>query len=135
MVFSTIQPFPFPQFSLTIKTKTRPVWVSHHGLKIAKTSQSWMVCAVDKDSEQFEIDPIKAQEALQQLDRQLQDLSNKKISPPKIKASNVKLTRDETTEQAPEVSGSVLAILGAVLLLYTIFYNILYLTVIDPPVR
>lgn len=40
---------------------------------------------MDKDSEQFEVDPEKAKEALQKLDKQLQTLSKKQVSTPKIR--------------------------------------------------
>lgn len=51
-----------------------------------------------------------------------------------ISASDVKLTRDEMTEEAPEVSGSVLVYTAAALFLFTIFYNIFFLTVLQPSV-
>jgi hypothetical protein len=51
-----------------------------------------------------------------------------------ISASDVKLTRDEMTEEVPEVSGSVLVYTAAALFLFTIFYNIFFLTVLQPSV-
>ncbi|KAG6789451.1 hypothetical protein POTOM_005549 [Populus tomentosa] len=122
---------------------------------------SFTVHAVEKDSEKYEIDSDKAKEALQKLDQQLQAFSEKQISSPKIRgvsnyeydqkampngliiplkhvffnlisASDVKLTRDEMTEEVPEVSGSVLVYTAAALFLFTIFYNIFFLTVLQP---
>ncbi|OMO81694.1 hypothetical protein CCACVL1_12287, partial [Corchorus capsularis] len=49
------------------------------------SSSSWVVHAVEKDSEQFEVDPEKAKEALQKLDQQLQTLSKKQVNSPKIR--------------------------------------------------
>lgn len=42
--------------------------------------------AADRESE-FETDPEKAREALRKLDEQLQSLSTKKVSPPKIRGN------------------------------------------------
>lgn len=97
-------------------------------------------CAVERDSE-FEFDPDKAREALRKLDLQLQSLSEKKISPPKIRATELDLTRellefDRATEQAaaglPEGSFQVSAVIA--LLFFTIFYNVLFVTVIKPSI-
>ncbi|GMI92355.1 hypothetical protein HRI_002904800 [Hibiscus trionum] len=98
------------------------------------SSSSWIVHAVEKDTEQFEVDPEKAKEALQKLDQQFQTLSNKQVSTPKIRASDVKLTRDEMVEDSPEVSGSFLAYLTVALLVFTIFYNVLFYSVIKPSI-
>ncbi|XP_022752354.1 uncharacterized protein LOC111301151 isoform X2 [Durio zibethinus] len=66
--------------------------IEHGGNNNAKktinlSSSSWIVRAVEKDSKQFEVDPEKAKEALQKLDQQLQTLSNKQVSTPKIRES------------------------------------------------
>ncbi|XVF69623.1 hypothetical protein PTKIN_Ptkin11bG0096300 [Pterospermum kingtungense] len=111
--------------------------IQHCGNSNAKktsSSSSWMVHAVDEDSQQFEVDPQKAKEALQQLDQQLQTLSKKQRSTPKIRASDVKLTRDEMVEDSPEISVSFLTYLTVGLLIFTIFYNVLFFAVIKPSI-
>ncbi|XP_062172809.1 uncharacterized protein LOC133878291 [Alnus glutinosa] len=89
---------------------------------------SCVVHAAEKDSQHFDVDPDKAREALQELDQQLQSLAQKKISTPKIRASDVDLTKDNMTEE--EFSDSFLKNLAVALVLFTIFYNILFETVI-----
>ncbi|EEF48900.1 conserved hypothetical protein [Ricinus communis] len=102
------------------------------GSSSSSSSSSCVVRALEKDSQQYEIDQEKAREALQKLDQQLQDLSKKQVTPPKVKVSDVKITRDQTIEEVPEMSGSFLAFFAAGLFLFTILYNLLYITVIDP---
>ncbi|KAF7816039.1 Protoheme IX farnesyltransferase [Senna tora] len=74
----------------------------------------------DSESEQYDeydIDTEKAREALQKLDQQLQSLSTKKISSPKLRASDVKLMRGEESvnirEKEVEISPSFLAYTAA----------------------
>jgi hypothetical protein len=50
---------------------------------------SFIVHAVEKDSEKYEIDSGKAKEALQKLDQQLQAFSEKQISSPKIRGTSL----------------------------------------------
>ncbi|CAK7331048.1 unnamed protein product [Dovyalis caffra] len=119
-LYNIKQPLSLPQFSWLANKKTTPI-VSLRLTRIdgrvsKKTSKnqscfvpSFIVHAIEKDSQNFEIDSDKAKDALQKLDQQLQAFSEKQISPPKIRASDVKLTRDEITEEVPEVSGSALA--------------------------
>ncbi|XP_011006193.1 PREDICTED: uncharacterized protein LOC105112258 [Populus euphratica] len=139
------QPSPLAGLSWLPNKKTTPVvslWLAPvYGKGFKRTSKdqsyfvpSFIVHAVEKDSEKYEIDSDKAKEALQKLDQQLQAFSEKQISSPKIRASDVKLTRDEMTEEVPEVSGSVLVYTAAALFLFTIFYNIFFLTVLQPSV-
>ncbi|KAB2080497.1 Protoheme IX farnesyltransferase [Gossypium arboreum] len=99
-----------------------------------KVNSPSSVHAVEKDRERYEVDPEKAKEALQKLDQQLQTLSNKPVSTPKIRASDVKLTRDEMVEDSPEISGSFLTSLTTALLIFTIFYNVLFYFVIKPSI-
>ncbi|XP_039052542.1 uncharacterized protein LOC120194243 [Hibiscus syriacus] len=139
-------PSPFPPFSLfRTKHSTLTTLQHQHGANIINnfnakkntdlpSSSSWVVHAVEKAAEQFEVDPEKAKEALQKLDQQLQTLSNKQFSTPKIRASDVKLTRDEMVEDSPEVSGSSLAYLTVALLTFTIFYNVLFYSAIKPSI-
>ncbi|XWS52535.1 hypothetical protein CRYUN_Cryun11dG0079000 [Craigia yunnanensis] len=114
--------------------------IQHGGNNNAKkttnlsSSSSWIVHAVEKDSQQFEVDPEKAKEALQKLDQQLQTLSKKQVSTPKIRASDVKLARDKMVEDTPEISGSFLPYLTVALLIFTIFYNVLFYAVIKPSI-
>ncbi|KAE8037165.1 hypothetical protein FH972_009778 [Carpinus fangiana] len=89
---------------------------------------SCVVHAAKKDSQQFDVDPDKAREALQELDQQLQSLAQKQVSTPKIRASDVDLTKDRMTEE--EFSESFLKYSAVALVLFTIFYNILFETVI-----
>ncbi|KAJ4825378.1 hypothetical protein Tsubulata_012531 [Turnera subulata] len=106
--------------------------------KGTKTSQAssppCAVHAVENDSQQYEIDPDQAKEALEMLDQQLQELSRKKLNPPKIKASDVKLTREQGAEEeeVEEIPTSVLVYGAAALFLFTIAYNIFFITVIKP---
>ncbi|XP_050274959.1 uncharacterized protein LOC126717349 [Quercus robur] len=95
---------------------------------------SCIVHAVEKDSQHFEVDPDKAREALQKLDQQLQSLSQKQIKPPKIRASEVDLKEAQMTEEMPEISESFLVNSAVALFLFTIFYNILFITVIKPAI-
>ncbi|MCD7473426.1 hypothetical protein HAX54_015290 [Datura stramonium] len=92
-----------------------------------------LVEAVEKDSE-FEVDPDKAREALRKLDEQLQSLSQKQIDPPKIRATDVTRASSQVTEDASNLEGSFLTSLAFGLLLFTIFYNILFTTVIKPAI-
>ncbi|KAM3327430.1 hypothetical protein P3S67_002556 [Capsicum chacoense] len=92
-----------------------------------------LVEAVEKDSE-FEIDADKAREALRKLDEQLQSLSQKQIDPPKIRATDVTRASREVTESTNDLEGSFLTTLAFGLLLFTIFYNILFSTVIKPAI-
>ncbi|XP_015875885.3 uncharacterized protein LOC107412599 [Ziziphus jujuba] len=97
-------------------------------------SSSCVVYGVEKESQHFEVDPDKAREALRNLDQQLQSLSEKKVRPPKIKASDVKLTRDQGEEKETEFSASFLAYFAGALFLFTIFYNVLFYTIIKPSI-
>ncbi|KAF3452528.1 hypothetical protein FNV43_RR02961 [Rhamnella rubrinervis] len=95
---------------------------------------SCIVYAVDKDSQQFDVDPDKAREALKNLDQQLQSLAEKKVRPPKIKATDLNLNREERGEEVTEFSTSFLAYTAGALFLFTIFYNVLFITVIKPSI-
>ncbi|KAF8041184.1 hypothetical protein BT93_B3189 [Corymbia citriodora subsp. variegata] len=93
------------------------------------------VRAVEKDSEQFEVDQDKAREALQQLDQQLQSLSQKRTPSPKVKVSDVKLASDQMTgEVRMEISESFLSYAAGGLLLFTFLYNVLFYSVIKPSI-
>ncbi|KAI3419104.1 uncharacterized protein J3R85_013455 [Psidium guajava] len=94
-----------------------------------------VVRAVEKDSKQFEVDQDKAREALQQLDQQLQSLSQKRTPSPKMKASDVKLASDQMTGQVGmEISESFLSYAAGGLVLFTFLYNLLFYSVIKPSI-
>ncbi|GLT78759.1 hypothetical protein SLA2020_502860 [Shorea laevis] len=129
--------FSIPHLSVLTRKHTTVVasqFLAHDDGKrrTNSTSSSCVVRAVEKDSREFNVDPEKAKEALQKLDQQLQTLSKKQVSPPKIKASEVKIGRDEVAEEVPEVSGSFLTYLAGGLVIFTVFYNVLFYTVIMP---
>ncbi|KAL7615071.1 hypothetical protein Lser_V15G05652 [Lactuca serriola] len=91
--------------------------------------------AVESDSE-FEFDADKAREALRNLDLQLDLISQKQTNPvPKIKASNPSPygTTVEATKDLPD-TGSFLPYAAFGLLIFSIFYNILFINVIKPSV-
>ncbi|KAK4275235.1 hypothetical protein QN277_018352 [Acacia crassicarpa] len=96
----------------------------------------------DSESQEYEIDRDKAREALQKLDQQLQSLSTKQVSSPKLKASDVKFEEAERVEYSNlnmrakefEISDSFLGYTAVVLVLFTIFYNFLFYTVIAPSI-
>ncbi|KAI9109102.1 hypothetical protein K1719_019725 [Acacia pycnantha] len=97
----------------------------------------------DSESQEYEIDRDKAREALQKLDQQLQSLSTKQVSSPKLKASDVKFEEAERVESSVnmrmrakefEISDSFLGYTAVVLVLFTIFYNFLFYTVIAPSI-
>ncbi|XP_027335267.1 uncharacterized protein LOC113849514 [Abrus precatorius] len=90
----------------------------------------------DSQSQQYEIDPEKAREALKKLDEQIQSQSTKQISSPKVRDSDVKLTEEQVsgTDGKLEISDSFLLSLTTGLVLFTIFYNILFYTVIKPSI-
>ncbi|KAJ8543806.1 hypothetical protein K7X08_025424 [Anisodus acutangulus] len=92
-----------------------------------------LVEAVEKDSE-FEVDQDKAREALRKLDEQLQSISQKQIDPPKIRATDVTRASSQLAEDNKAPEGSFLTSLAFGLLLFTIFYNILFSTVIKPAI-
>ncbi|KAL2510835.1 Nuclear transcription factor Y subunit A-1 [Abeliophyllum distichum] len=89
--------------------------------------------AVEKDSE-FEVDPDKAREALKKLDEQIQSLSKKQVVPPKIRASSLGRTSRQMKEETTDFSGSFLGYVAFALLVFTIVYNVIFLTVIKPSV-
>ncbi|KAK4441455.1 hypothetical protein Salat_0480400 [Sesamum alatum] len=101
------------------------------GLK--KIRRNGSLNAVENDSG-FEVDPDKAREALRKLDEQLQSLSKKQVTPPKIRAVDLNQSRSVEKEETSDFSGSLLAYIATGLLLFTIFYNVIFLTVIKPSI-
>ncbi|KAK1402763.1 Calcium-dependent protein kinase 19 [Heracleum sosnowskyi] len=116
-----------------------------HGSKINnkpgfKNNKYEVVARSGRDSE-FEIDQDKAREALKKLDQQLQSISDKPTQPPKLRAADVKYTREQaeidrsTGQSSPGLAdGSFQASLVFVLLIFTIFYNVIFITVIKPSI-
>ncbi|KAM1754776.1 hypothetical protein PS2_007058 [Malus domestica] len=90
---------------------------------------------IENESQQFEVDPDKAREALKNLDQQLQSSSQTKFRPPKEKAPDVTFSRDRTKdEHVEEFSGSFFAITAAAVFAFTVFYNVLFYAVIKPSI-
>ncbi|XP_054819060.1 uncharacterized protein LOC129318362 [Prosopis cineraria] len=103
--------------------------------------QAMMKEKEDSESQGYEIDRDKAREALQKLDQQLQSLSTKQVSSPKLRASEVKFEESERVksslnmrEKEFEISDSFLGYTAVALVLFTIFYNFLFDTVIAPSI-
>ncbi|XP_057727028.1 uncharacterized protein LOC130942995 [Arachis stenosperma] len=103
---------------------------------ISNPSNYFIVHAVKEDSQQYEVDPDKAREALQKLDQEIQSLSNKPISSPKVRVSDMKISKEEVNEmdQKLEITDSLLTSVAGGLVLLTIFYNTLFYTVIKPSI-
>ncbi|KAI5408868.1 uncharacterized protein LOC127084657 [Lathyrus oleraceus] len=108
---------------------------------IFKNVSSFSLCckvhALKEDSKQYEIDPEKAKEALKELDQKIQSISNKQVSsPPKLKVLDMKPTREGMISENGklEISESFLALGAGALVLFTIFYNVLFITVIKPSI-
>ncbi|KAM1807560.1 hypothetical protein ACFX11_030546 [Malus domestica] len=119
-----------PGHGIFRKKNTNPY---HHSSSFS--SSSCIVCAVENESQRFEVDPDKAREALKNLDQQLQSRSQTKFRPPKEKAPDVTFTRDRTKdEQVEEFSGSFFTITAAAVFAFTVFYNVLFYTVIKPAI-
>ncbi|CAN4119874.1 unnamed protein product [Withania somnifera] len=130
-------PLNNPSISLLIHSTTSVSGSSFDRWDLFKSSRRrkriHLVKAMEKDSE-FEIDPDKARDALRKLDEQLQSLSQKQIDPPKIRATDVTRASRQMTEDTNNLEGSFLTSLAFCLLLFTIFYNILFTTVIKPAI-
>ncbi|XP_073148228.1 uncharacterized protein [Henckelia pumila] len=103
-------------------------------LKIRRRNGSFGAVAAAKKDSEFEVDPDEAREALRKLDEQLLSLSKKKVDPPKIRAVDLKQSTSRVNEETSEISGSFLASVATVLLVFSIFYNVLFLTVIKPSI-
>ncbi|KAG7035867.1 hypothetical protein SDJN02_02666 [Cucurbita argyrosperma subsp. argyrosperma] len=98
-------------------------------------SRRCIVCSKETDSQQFEVDPDKARQALQELDQQLQSFSKKRATPPKKKVvEGTKLPRDQMRGEMAELSESFLANSAVVLFIFSIFYNVLFYAVIKPSI-
>ncbi|CAI0450099.1 unnamed protein product [Linum tenue] len=129
LTFIEVSPAQGIFFNRAIRRKScsSKSWVSVHAVEKKNSQQQ-------EEEEQYEIDPDQAKQALQQLDQQLQQLSTKQVSPPKVKASEVKITREQMKEEFREIPVSVVPYVVVVLFAFSIFYNILFLTVIKPAI-
>uniref|UniRef100_M4E7U0 Transmembrane protein n=1 Tax=Brassica campestris TaxID=3711 RepID=M4E7U0_BRACM len=91
-------------------------------------------------SQRFEIDRDKAREALKQLDQQIESQADEKPRTFVKTSSDVVRTSSGGSssmdpfmfEEPPEMSGSFLTTTAFLLLAFTLFYNILFFTVIKP---
>ncbi|XP_062017459.1 uncharacterized protein LOC133733833 [Rosa rugosa] len=133
------------ELSLTNKLIVVPAW---HGVCNTNKGKPWSYCssssnrtsvvvrALKEESQQFEVDPEKAREALRNLDQQFQSRSQKQVRsrPKKEPAPSVNFTRNQTKEAAEEFSGSFFTYTAVALIAFTIFYNVFFYTVIKPSV-
>ncbi|XP_042484119.1 uncharacterized protein LOC122064480 [Macadamia integrifolia] len=126
-------------FLLKRTTITSSLQFDDNGKNTKKRRANSSLSAMEKESH-FELDPDKAREALAELDQQLQSLSQKQVTPSKDRVSSSNLVpepndaRDLFREEMPELSGSFLAYSAFALFMFTIFYNIIFITVIKPSV-
>ncbi|KAL1532947.1 hypothetical protein AAHA92_32898 [Salvia divinorum] len=96
--------------------------------------KSRRINGVEKESE-FETDADKAREALRKLDEQLQSLSTKPPTTPKIRAVDISRSPSlKGDEENTEISGSFWAYAISFLFVFTIVYNIVFVTIIKPSV-
>ncbi|XP_021812102.1 uncharacterized protein LOC110755230 [Prunus avium] len=127
-----LNPFISSFFSREGRGKLNLCWkspsLSYSKFKHTKPSR-------EKESQQFEVDPDKAREALKNLDQQLQSGSQRQARPPRQKAPDVRFARDQTEdEEVQEFSGSFFTITAVAVFAFTIFYNVLFYTVIKPSI-
>lgn len=118
----------------------------HGGFMERKNKKHLMstVRATERDdssaSQRFEIDRDKAREALKQLDQQIESQADEKprtfvktTSSDVVRTSSGGSSMDPFMfEEPPEMSGSFLTTTASLLLAFTLFYNILFFTVIKP---
>ncbi|KAJ0240480.1 Uncharacterized protein HA466_0221100 [Hirschfeldia incana] len=129
-------------------------WYVHGGFMEKKKNKKHLmsiVKATERDnssssssssSQSFEIDRDKAREALKQLDQQIESQADEK---PRtfVKTSSSDVVRTSSGggsssmdpfmfEEPPEMSGSFLTTTAFLLLAFTLFYNVLFFTVIKP---
>ncbi|CAH8363517.1 unnamed protein product [Eruca vesicaria subsp. sativa] len=119
----------------------------HGGFMVKKKKKKHLMGIVrateredSSSSQSFEIDRDKAREALKQLDQQIESQADEK---PRIivkTSSDVARTSSGGSssmdpfmfEEPPEMSGSFLTTTAFLLLGFTLFYNVLFFTVIKP---
>ncbi|CDY17628.1 BnaA06g34470D [Brassica napus] len=125
-------------------------WHVHGGfMEKKKKHLNGIVRATERDdsppsssssSQRFEIDRDKARQALKQLDQQIESQADEKPRTFVKTSSDVVRTSSGGSssmdpfmfEEPPEMSGSFLTTTAFLLLAFTLFYNILFFTVIKP---
>lgn len=119
-------------------------WYVHGGfMEKKKKHLNGIVRATERDdssSQRFEIDRDKARQALKQLDQQIESQADEKPRTFVKTSSDVVRTSSGGSssmdpfmfEEPPEMSGSFLTTTAFLLLAFTLFYNILFFTVIKP---
>ncbi|XP_004291781.1 PREDICTED: uncharacterized protein LOC101293949 [Fragaria vesca subsp. vesca] len=125
---------PFRPHSFTNELFLVPAWRG-----VFKNKDIGMVVRAVKEeegSQQFEVDPEKAREALRNLDQQFQSRTQKQVRsrPKKEAAPSVNFTRNQTKEAAEKFSGEFFTYTAVALLAFTIFYNVFFYTVVKPSV-
>lgn len=125
-------------------------WYVHGGFMEKKNKKHLMsiVKATESDddsssssAQRFEVDRDKAREALKQLDQQIESQADEK--PRTFVKTSSEVVRTSSGggsssmdpfmfEEPPEMSGSFLTTTAFLLLAFTLFYNILFFTVIKP---
>lgn len=128
----SFQTFPFTLHKNYKKATSGLGWDWQAWLPKRNSRSFHLLVAVKRDSE-FEVDPAKAREALRKLDEQIESLATKPRNPPNIKAPDLNRVR-ELPQAEIEIPGPFLVSLGTALIIFTIFYNIFFLTVIKPSV-
>ncbi|KAG9154834.1 hypothetical protein Leryth_019556 [Lithospermum erythrorhizon] len=104
------------------------------------SSSSFQVHAVNREEPEFEFDVEKARRSLRKLDEELESLASKKqTSSPKIREPPSEFDISQAPRMKAETSDNVLSesfLTNAAisLILFSIFYNIIFLTVIKPSI-
>ncbi|KAH9605810.1 hypothetical protein KSS87_020404 [Heliosperma pusillum] len=125
-------PLPFHTLTSHSTTTTDNLLFSSFSPVIRRRNyHPWRVSATEQEPK-FEVDQEKARQALNDLDLQLESLSKKQINPPKIKASSLANLKVQLRDEPPEITGSVLGYFAFILFVFSIFYNIIFITVIRP---
>ncbi|KAL2940774.1 putative transcription-associated protein 1 [Bienertia sinuspersici] len=95
----------------------------------------WWISSMDnRESSNYEVDSDKAKQALSELDQQFESISLKQANSPRIKGSSIGSLKEQERNEPPDITGSFLGYTTFVLFLFSIFYNILFLTVIKPSI-
>ncbi|AEC05510.1 hypothetical protein AtNW77_Chr2g0221711 [Arabidopsis thaliana] len=110
-------------------------WYTHGRIMETKKKRHLMrIVQATEREDSFQIDRDKAREALKQLDQQIESQADEKPRIINKTSSDVVRTNNDPImfEEPPEISGSFLTSSAFVLLALTLFYNILFITVIKP---
>ncbi|KAI4306722.1 hypothetical protein L6164_029976 [Bauhinia variegata] len=135
LLFAHLSDYRKPKTLISqVEVQSHDIFKKRRRNQFPSSNSCFIVHAKKEDSQQFEVDPDKAKEALQKLDQQLESLSKKQVRSPKIRASDVKITEEEVTKERLEFSDSFLAYSAFFLVLFTIFYNLVFYSVIKPSI-